>query len=194
MAIDPRWMVNLQGKQFVLFPGLLHLAHETGLRSIETELVQIPSGENGHCAIVRAIARFRAEDGDAVWSAYGDASPANTKGPISAALIRMAETRGIARTLRMACDVGETALDELGGEDDEMAGAKHSHGVAGNGQAAVRAPQSPPAGEAICTYGDCGAALTKNQVTMSQHHLKMTLCPEHLKLMQAEQQKAQAGS
>lgn len=188
MPIDERWLVNLQGKRFVLFPGLLHLAHETGLRSIETELVQIPSGENGHCAIVRAIARFRAEDGDAVWSAYGDASPANTKGPITTALIRMAETRSIARTLRMACDVGETAMEELGGEDDEMAGAKHSAGAAGNSQAAPRPPQSParpaasPAadGTVACEQPGCGALLTKAQITLSQHKCKRNFCPAHV--------------
>jgi hypothetical protein len=41
-------------KQVVKYEGLLARAHEDGLRSIHTELVQIPSKANGDAAIVRA--------------------------------------------------------------------------------------------------------------------------------------------
>jgi hypothetical protein len=41
------YMIERQGKRFVLYAGLLEEAHNRGLRSIETELVQVPSKENG---------------------------------------------------------------------------------------------------------------------------------------------------
>jgi hypothetical protein len=208
MPIRPEHIVNLQGRNYCLFAGLLNLAHESGLGSTQTELTQIPSAENGNVAIVRAVATFRGETGDAVWSAYGDASPANTRGTIQTALIRMAETRALGRVLRLACNVGETMLEELGGDDDQMASTKYPHGAVGNGAAAARArecPARPAAGvaaphavgpadgetaETRCIYGDCGLLLTKNQVTKSQHYLKLNLCEAHLKVMQEEQRAA----
>ena len=54
-------MIERQGKRFVLYAGLLEEAHSRGLRSIETELLQVPQSENGDVAIVRAVVRM--EDG-----------------------------------------------------------------------------------------------------------------------------------
>jgi hypothetical protein len=42
-------------KQVVKYESLLARTHEDGLRSIHTELVQIPSKANGDAAIVRAV-------------------------------------------------------------------------------------------------------------------------------------------
>src|SRR5438067_1148563 len=39
-------MIERQGRSFVLYAGLLDEAHEKGLRSIRTELLQSPSPEN----------------------------------------------------------------------------------------------------------------------------------------------------
>ncbi len=107
------YMIERQGKKFVLYAGLLEEAHTRGLRSIETELLQIPSLENGEVAIVRAV--VRTEEGK--FSGIGDASPENVNRAISPHLIRMAETRAKARALRDAINVGVTAFEELGGED-----------------------------------------------------------------------------
>lgn len=112
--IHPQFVIKLREKEYVLVAGLLDLGHRTGLRSIETEMVQMPATENGQTALCRAIGRFVGPDGDAIWSAYGDASPANTK---LAALPRVAETRAVARMLRMACNVAACAVEEL--PDDE---------------------------------------------------------------------------
>ena len=107
------YMIERQGKRFVLYAGLLEEAHSRGLRSIETDLVQVPDAGNGEVAIVRAV--VRTEDGK--FTGIGDASPENVNRTIAPHVIRMAETRAKARALRDAINVGVTAFEELGGED-----------------------------------------------------------------------------
>jgi predicted amidohydrolase YtcJ len=117
--VREEYMIERQGKRFVLYAGLLEEAHSRGLRSIETELLQVPKSENGEVAIVRAT--VRTEEGK--FTGIGDASPENVNRTIAPHVIRMAETRAKARALRDAINVGVTAFEELGGEDgSEVAG------------------------------------------------------------------------
>jgi hypothetical protein len=109
------FMITRQGKQYVLFAGLLDEAHSRGLRGIDTELVQVPDDANGSVAIVKATAEM--DDGRR-FSGIGDASPENVGRNIVPHLIRMAETRAKARALRDAVNVGATALEELSDGDD----------------------------------------------------------------------------
>jgi hypothetical protein len=109
------YMIERQGKRFVLYAGLLEEAHTRGLRSIETELLQVPAKENGEVAIVKAV--IRTEEGK--FGGIGDASPQNVNRAIAPHLIRMAETRAKARALRDAINVGVTAFEELGGPGEE---------------------------------------------------------------------------
>ncbi len=111
------YMIDRGGRRFVLYAGLLDEAHARGLRSIETELLQVPGSENGEVAIARAVVRM--EDGK--FSGIGDASPGNVGRAIVPHIIRMAETRAKARALRDAINVGVTALEELeDGEPEEF--------------------------------------------------------------------------
>ncbi len=125
-------MIERQGKRHVLYAGLLDEAHARGLRSIETELLQVPNGE---VAIARAVART--EDGK--FTGIGDASPENVGRMIAPHIIRMAETRAKARALRDAINVGVAALEELGGDDEGDAANRGFGGgaqrQAGNGRA-----------------------------------------------------------
>ena len=131
-------MITRQGKQYVLFQGLLDEAHSQGLRGIDTELLQVPDSENGNVAIVKAICEM--EDGRR-FSGIGDASPDNVGRNIAPHVIRMAETRAKARALRDAVNVGATALEELS-EGDDAPPASSGHGRSSRGSGAP-APARP---------------------------------------------------
>ena len=96
----------------VSFKGLLSKAHEEELKSTETTLLQAPTEENGNTAIVRAVVTTRRGS----FTGIGDASPANVNRRIAPHVIRMAETRALARALRVAVNIGEVSVEELGGD------------------------------------------------------------------------------
>ncbi len=125
MALDKKFIINLKGKDFVLFAGLLDLAHEQGLIAIETEILAELSQPEEKAWVVRAIGRFRSENGEAIWSAHGDASPGNSQ--MRGAELRHAETRAIARMLRVATNVGMTAFEELGPDGETAGGDRSAH-------------------------------------------------------------------
>ena len=131
------YMIERQGKRFVLYAGLLEEAHSRGLRSIETDLLQVPDAGNGEVAIVRAV--VRTEDGK--FTGIGDASPVNVNRAIAPHVIRMAETRAKARALRDAINVGVTAFEELGGEDGGEV-AESSRGSDGDERPAARVQEN----------------------------------------------------
>ena len=108
------FIVEREGRSFVLYAGLLDLAHERGLRGITTTLVQVPSELNGMSAIVHATVETEA----GTFTGLGDASPGNVTRMMAPHLIRMAETRAKARALRDAVNIGVTAFEELGDESE----------------------------------------------------------------------------
>lgn len=122
--MDSKHIVNLSGKDFVLYAGLLAEAHERGLQSIETQLVQIPAEENGNTAIARAVVRLK--DGT-FFEEYGDANARNVNPRIATALIRMALTRAKGRALRDAVNVGVTMAEELADMEDATPVTPHAH-------------------------------------------------------------------
>lgn len=104
------YIITRQGKEFVLYEGILDEAHQQGLKRITTTLIQIPHDDNGNVAVVAA----EVETGKGSFSGIGDASPQNVNRMIVPHLIRMAETRAKARALRDAVNIGVTAVEELG--------------------------------------------------------------------------------
>ena len=54
--LKERFIQDIKGKQFVLFAGVLDLAHQKGLLRLEVELIRYPSADNKFEAICRATA------------------------------------------------------------------------------------------------------------------------------------------
>src|SRR5215510_10437174 len=96
-------------KDVVTYQGLLSKAHDEGLKAIRTQLLQVPTEENGRTAIV--------ETERGCFEGLGDASPDNVTPFLTPHLIRMAETRAKARALRDAVNVGVVSFEELDGEE-----------------------------------------------------------------------------
>jgi hypothetical protein len=113
-SMKKEFIVQRQGKDFVLYAGLLDQAHREGLKRISTQLLQSPSPDNGDLAIVHA----EVETEKGTFSGIGDAGPRNVSRMIAVHAIRMAETRAKARALRDAINVGVTAVEELGDFDE----------------------------------------------------------------------------
>jgi hypothetical protein len=109
--LDERFIKNIEGKDFVLYAGLLDLANQKGMVSLEVEILQFPTKENGNMAICRAMAESKLGE---TFSDIGDADPTNCNYKVAKHLLRIASTRGKARCLRDFTNIGMTCLEELG--------------------------------------------------------------------------------
>lgn len=110
-------VVKLQGKEYVLFEGLLEVTHENyKLMGFETELIQYPSKANDMTAIVKATVSVKDGEDMKTFSGIGDASPASVNRMIAPHIIRMAETRALGRAMRFLTGFG-TVFEELGEVD-----------------------------------------------------------------------------
>lgn len=88
---------NLQGKDFILYGGLITLGHAEGIKGIKTQVLQLPNDDNGQMAVVHAVVIDK--DGNE-WHGLGDADDTNVNKNIAKHKIRMAETRAKGRALR----------------------------------------------------------------------------------------------
>lgn len=140
------FMVERNGRTFVLYAGLLDEAHRQGLKSITTQLIQVPGPDNGYTAICQAVV----ETSKGVFSGIGDASPENVPPQMRMHLIRMAETRAKARALRDAVNVGVAALEELA-EEAEAVEAGPAGRRAGRGAPRQLLPEESGAGGPAAT-------------------------------------------
>jgi hypothetical protein len=137
------FVVKRDGKDFILYAGLLDLAHKSGLRGISTSIVQIPTELNGMTAIVHAVVTMAdMADADGTTGDFmglGDANPQNVSRMLVPHLIRMAETRAKARALRDAVNIGMTSFEELG-EGGAQDGAQDAHKEPAWGSSAAPRP------------------------------------------------------
>ena len=127
--LDDRFIKSIDGKDFALYSGLLDLAHQKNLTSMEVDLIQIPTKENEHTAICRATGKT-ANGG--VFVDVGDANPMNCNSKVAKHIIRMASTRAKARCLRDLTNIGMTCLEELG-DITEVIGSENETGKAVQG-------------------------------------------------------------
>jgi hypothetical protein len=113
--LDERFITTIDGKDFVMYPGLLDLGHQKGILKIEVEPFQLPTKENGQFAVCKAL--VVSSNGE-TFTDVGDATPENCNSRVSKHLLRMASTRAIARALRSFTNIGMTCLEELGDFND----------------------------------------------------------------------------
>lgn len=140
------FMVERQGKSFVLYAGLLAMAHEAGLKSIHTDLIQVPSEANNRVAICTATVILEKDGVERTFTGIGDAAPNNVAPAMQTCLMRMAETRSKARALRDAVNVGVAAFEELGDEaQDEAPERGYSAGPRQTRRTATPPAQATPA-------------------------------------------------
>lgn len=113
-----KYIVNVQGKDFITFNGLLAEAHAQGLTKIDTSMVN----EDVTNPVFKATVNVDGKE----FTGYGDANVDNVARQVSKALIRMAETRSIARALRFACNIDMAAIEELDGDSSNVVGKSKS--------------------------------------------------------------------
>jgi len=109
--LDDSFVKKIDDKDFVLYSGLLDVAHQKNLCFVDVELLQYPSDENKNTAICKAT--VKTIDGK-IFSDIGDANPQNCNSKVGRHLVRMASTRAKARAFRDMDNIGMTSLEELG--------------------------------------------------------------------------------
>ena len=171
--IDPQFIINLKGKSYPVFAGILDAATKAGLTSLVTRIVQIPDEANGNTAIVMARAEFA--DGR-TFEDVGDCSPRNVSPQIATAALRMASTRAKGRALRDAINCGMTMLEEMPDERSETGGnGYHRQEERPSNPPTRLAPQEAAEGtQRACA--DCGCDMTPGQVSVSVKYYGMALC------------------
>jgi hypothetical protein len=121
--LDESFVKQIDEKDFVIYAGLLDVAHQKNLCMVDVDLIQFPSDENKQTAICKA--RVETVDGRK-FSDIGDANPANCNSKVAKHLIRMASTRAKARAFRDMDNIGMTALEELGDINDVIGNKPHA--------------------------------------------------------------------
>ena len=120
VRIQRKFVINRDDKDYVLYAGLVDMLHQRsfGFFDVQTTLVQAPSQDNNQTAIVTArVVIFDSMNPDVakqIATGIGDANPSNVTRLMAPHTIRMAETRAVARALRLLTNVGMTAVEELG--------------------------------------------------------------------------------
>jgi hypothetical protein len=104
--IPQQFLVMIQGKPFIQFQGLLHLAHQQGLLALSEEATHVTD------TYVMAQARAEFHDGR-VFRGVGDSSPDNVGAKVKPHWRRLAGTRAMARCLRNALNISMVAVEEL---------------------------------------------------------------------------------
>ena len=101
-------VMQIRGKDVASYEGILDYGHQFGIKSLEVDILQFPSDENGQRCICKA--RLETIDGR-VFSDIADASPDNVPKACIDSFPRIASTRCKSRTISDAFNV-KTAMKE----------------------------------------------------------------------------------
>lgn len=181
-----RFVKRLQGRDFILYGGLLELARQKGIKRLEVEIIQVPSEENGNYAVCTAV--LEGENGE-VYREVGDASPENVNKNIAPHLLRMAATRAKARALRDFTGVDMVALEELVEVEAE-------DNVAQEVEQEVKEPEKPAeddAEEKTMACSECGAEISEKVKGYSEERFGRALCMKCQNELRKAQRKLKAA-
>ena len=115
--LDERWITKIEGKEFVKYPGLLDLAHQHGISSIEVDIVQMPTAENGNFAVCRATVMSKIGE---TYTDIGDANPNNCSSKVAKSSFTDGQHPIYCQSIRSYTNVGMTALEELADFNDAI--------------------------------------------------------------------------
>jgi len=119
--LDERFIIQIKRKEtvkeFVLYAGLLDLAHQKGIKRMIVEPIQYPTKDNKMEAICKAIVESTTGE---IYVELADANPLNVNRMVVEHMLRVAATRAKARALRDFTNIGMTCLEELGDLGDEL--------------------------------------------------------------------------
>jgi hypothetical protein len=137
--LDERWIIEIEGNQFVKYAGLLDLGHQKGISQIEVEPLQLPTKENGNSAICKATVISKSGES---FTDIGDANPGNCSSKVSKHLLRLASTRAIARSLRTFTNIGYTCLEELADLNDVIGNGSKTSSKSKTQKSASKKPKA----------------------------------------------------
>lgn len=144
MSVDKKFLIERQGKQVVLYQGLLDLAHEMGLVSLRSEILQFPNMDNGGTCYAMATAIFKRNGEEMIFQDFADANAGNVTPAMKNCIPRMAATRAKARCLRDGTNCGVTAFEELGDDHQEEQNQQFRRGQSPSPQRDEYTGQRPP--------------------------------------------------
>ena len=108
--MDSKFIIDIKGKKFLKFEGLLNEAKENGLEGSNIEILQYPTKDNDNTIIVKSTIILNGK----YYSDIGDANSKNVNSIIIPHIIRQASTRATARALRIGLGIGMCSVEELG--------------------------------------------------------------------------------
>ena len=103
VSVPKKHLISIHGNDIPIFSGMVSIAHQFGLQSIDAMPQQLPSFDNGNTAIFKSTVTLT---NGIVCSAIGDATPENVPPSCRNSFIRIASTRATSRAIGLACNVG----------------------------------------------------------------------------------------
>ena len=108
-------VIDIKGKDFVTYAGLLKKAHEKGLQSIE--IIESWVSEDMKKAWCKVIAKFIKDKKEMFFDGFGSSTPENTGEMTQSHPVEMAHTRAKGRALRDYLNIGTAMIEELKEEE-----------------------------------------------------------------------------
>ncbi|WP_156181110.1 hypothetical protein [Desulfovibrio sp. TomC] len=102
-------VIQIRGKDVTAYESKLDYAHQIGIRSLEVDVLQYQSEQNGQVCLCKA--RLETDDGK-VFSDIADASPHNVPRGCTDSFPRIASTRAKSRVISDAFNVKSVVSDD----------------------------------------------------------------------------------